>query len=77
MGFPVPLSDWMRRARPQLRCRLVSRAGSPLSRPGFDVATLVEREAGFARNLWGLLSLELWQQAFHDRGSTGENSAHD
>ena len=34
-----------------------------MSRPG------LEREAGFGRNLWALLSLELWHQAFHDRGS--------
>ena len=25
--------------------------------------------AAFGRGFWGLLSLELWQQAFHDRAS--------
>ena len=69
MGFPVPLGDWMKdelgdylfdcfssesaRARPYLDDR-------------FDVRKLIAREGEFTRNLWGLLSLELWQQQFHD-----------
>ena len=32
---------------------------------------LIGREGAFGRNLWGLLSLELWQQAFHDRQRSG------
>jgi hypothetical protein len=31
----------------------------------------LETEGKFGRNLWGLLSLELWQQAFHDRPAAG------
>ncbi len=27
----------------------------------------LDREARFGRKIWGLLSLELWQQRFHDR----------
>jgi asparagine synthase (glutamine-hydrolysing) len=26
-------------------------------------------EAQFSRKIWGLLSLELWQQEFHDKAS--------
>jgi asparagine synthase (glutamine-hydrolysing) len=39
----------------------------PYLADGFDVRTLIEREGAFGRNLWGLFSLELWQQVFHDR----------
>ena len=39
----------------------------PYLRPHFDVGAMIEREGTFTRNLWGLLSLELWQQTFHDR----------
>ena len=30
---------------------------------------MISREGKFSRNLWALLSLELWQQEFHDRAS--------
>ena len=35
--------------------------------PRVDMRRLVDREARFGRTFWGLLSLELWQQEFHDR----------
>ena len=67
MGFPVPLGEWM---KGELRDFIVdSLAGS--SRPyltgDFNVEEVLGREGAFSRNLWGLLSLELWQQAFHDQ----------
>ena len=31
------------------------------------VLAAIDDEQPFARKLWGLLSLELWQRAFHDR----------
>ena len=68
MGFPVPLSDWMRGPGRDFVLDF-SRGGRPYLVPEFDVASLLEQEAGFARNLWGLLSLELWHQTFHDRGA--------
>jgi asparagine synthase (glutamine-hydrolysing) len=30
----------------------------------------VGQEPKFGRKLWGLLSLELWQQTFHDRAAS-------
>ncbi len=70
MGFPVPLGDWM---KGDLRDFVfdcfssdAARSRSYLS-PGFDVRELIAREGKFGRTLWGLLSLELWQQQFHDR----------
>ena len=49
----------------------------PYLAPDFDVRNLIESEGAFGRNLWGLLSLELWQQAFHDRASAWRATAED
>jgi asparagine synthase (glutamine-hydrolysing) len=70
MGFPVPLSEWM---RGELRTFISdvfsspSAAGREYLNPGIDIHTLMEREGKFTRKVWGLLSLELWQQEFHDK----------
>lgn len=70
MGFPVPLSEWM---RGDLKDFLedVFRTGNARHRdylnPDFDIQSLVEKEGKFTRKVWGLLSLELWQEAFHDK----------
>jgi asparagine synthase (glutamine-hydrolysing) len=73
MGFPVPLSEWMRgELKPFISDVLGSTraAGRDYLNPGFDIQTLVEREGKFTRQVWGLLSLELWQQEFHDKAHT-------
>jgi asparagine synthase (glutamine-hydrolysing) len=41
----------------------------PYLDPRFDLEALISGEGKFSRNLWALLSLELWQQEFHDRAS--------
>ena len=33
------------------------------------VLSRIDAEPQFGRKLWGLLSLELWQQEFHDRAA--------
>lgn len=72
MGFPVPLGEWI---NDELRDFVldVFSGENARSRPylaeGFDVRDLIAREGAFSRNLWGLFSLELWQQAYHDRSS--------
>jgi asparagine synthase (glutamine-hydrolysing) len=72
MGFPVPLGDW---SKGELRDFMLDtfsgeRAQTrPYLHPLFDVRTLLDREGKFGRSLWGLFSLELWQQEFHDRGT--------
>jgi asparagine synthase (glutamine-hydrolysing) len=33
------------------------------------VASQIDNEPRFGRKIWGLLSLELWQQEFHDKES--------
>jgi asparagine synthase (glutamine-hydrolysing) len=72
MGFPVPLQLWMK--RPGIVREFVldtfrsTRAQSrPYLRKGLDIERMVETEGLFSRNLWALLSLELWQQSFFDR----------
>lgn len=69
MGFPVPLGDWI---HGELRDFILdifhSRAAR--ERPYFHADAIIEglsSESKFGRKLWGLLSLELWHQEFHDR----------
>jgi asparagine synthase (glutamine-hydrolysing) len=71
-GFPVPLTEWMRgELRDFLRATFTTTAARqrPYLDPRFDVDTVISREGKFGRDLWGLLSLELWQQEFHDRAA--------
>ena len=69
MGFPVPLNEWVKgAARPFVWDTLSSKKA--LTRDFIDnkrVLAQLEAEPQFGRKLWGLLSLELWQQQFHDR----------
>ncbi len=70
MGFPVPLSDWM---HGELKTFIedIFHSQNACHRdylsPRFDINTLIEKEGKFTRKVWGLLSLELWQQEFHDK----------
>jgi asparagine synthase (glutamine-hydrolysing) len=69
MGFPVPLHEWLHGpAREFVGDVFGSEAAR--SRPLFDnprVLDGLKRENRFGRQTWGLLCLELWQRAFHDR----------
>jgi asparagine synthase (glutamine-hydrolysing) len=71
MGFPVPLTEWLRgEAREFAVDTLSSQAAR--ERPLFDnrkVLAGLEGEGRFGRKIWGLLCLELWQQTFHDQQS--------
>ena len=72
MGFPVPLQVWMKKGGTVREFILDTfRSRKAQSRaylaPGFDIEALMQREGMFSRNLWAFLSLELWQQQFHDR----------
>lgn len=71
MGFPVPLQVWLRqggRARDFVMDTFSSQKARTRSylAPGFDVEKLISGGSVFGRNLWAFLSLELWQQQFHD-----------
>jgi asparagine synthase (glutamine-hydrolysing) len=69
MGFPTPLNQWIKgEARDFVGDILTCRAA--LDRELINNRLVMEKtatESKFGRNVWGLLSLELWQQAFHDR----------
>jgi len=70
MGFPVPLHDWIAtpgRVRDFVRDTFSSQAAR--SRELIDNSRVLKRmddETQFGRQIWGLLSLELWQRSFHD-----------
>jgi asparagine synthase (glutamine-hydrolysing) len=69
MGFPVPLTSWMGGPARDFFGDVFS-SEAARSRPLVDNARVLaelEREQRFGRKVWGLLSLELWQRAFHDR----------
>lgn len=69
MGFPVPLSEWMRgEAGDFLRDLFTSRAAK--QREFIDNEKVLDgltRETQYGRKIWGFLSLELWHQEFCDR----------
>lgn len=69
MGFPTPLTDWMRGGAREFVTDILT-SERARQREFVDNRQVVERigtESRFGRNLWGLLSLELWQRNFHDR----------
>jgi asparagine synthase (glutamine-hydrolysing) len=68
MGFPVPLSEWLRGPiRDFVHDTLLSdRARQRGIYRASGVERLLSSEATFGRQLWGLLSLELWFRAFVD-----------
>lgn len=74
MGFPVPLQEWVTQpgaVREFVQDVLSSRQA--LTRDLVDNRKVLQglgQEPKFGRKLWGLLSLELWQQAFHDRAAS-------
>ena len=71
MGFPVPLTEWLRGRAREFAVDTLSTAAAH-SRELFDnrsVLAGLSDEARFGRKGWGLLCLELWQQSFHDQES--------
>ncbi|MBD0370370.1 MAG: asparagine synthase (glutamine-hydrolyzing) [Pyrinomonadaceae bacterium] len=69
MGFPTPLNEWIRGEAHEF-VRDILTTQKALSRDVIDNRKVVEgldSEPKFGRKIWGLLSLELWQQEFHDK----------
>jgi len=69
MGFPVPLREWMS-GPAKAFVHDVFASQNALNRDIINnriVLDKLERESKFGRTTWGLLSLELWQQEFHDK----------
>jgi asparagine synthase (glutamine-hydrolysing) len=75
MGFPVPLKEWFDGELKDL-VQDVFRSSKP--RPLFDrdaILANLDRHSRFSRSTWGLLSLELWHQQFHDRAAEWKRRA--
>ncbi len=71
MGFPTPLNVWAQGPARDFVIDTLSTTAA-LSRDHIDnrqVLAGLSRESAFGRGFWGLLSLELWQQEFHDRAA--------
>ncbi|MBI5952683.1 MAG: asparagine synthase (glutamine-hydrolyzing) [Chloroflexi bacterium] len=69
MGFPVPLNEWYQK-EPVRGFVMDTISSLKARRNGFlqdvSVDNLVTSERAFGRNIWGLLSLELWMENFLD-----------
>ncbi|KAB1451554.1 asparagine synthase (glutamine-hydrolyzing) [Bordetella bronchiseptica] len=72
MGFPVPLQLWLKQ-KGRAREFVLDTFNSAKARtreylsPDFDIGRMMDQEGPFSRNIWAFLSLELWQQQFHDQ----------
>lgn len=68
MGFTVPLNEWFQNELKDFVAEIFQTAKSR-HRPFMNVDVILrnlEQARGFSRKTWGLLSLELWHQQFHD-----------
>lgn len=71
MGFPVPLNLWLKRGGPA-RDLIGDILGSqraqtrPYLGKGLSIDEVLDSQSAYGRNLWALLSLELWHQQFVD-----------
>jgi asparagine synthase (glutamine-hydrolysing) len=71
MGFPVPLKEWFDHDLRDFVMDIFS-AMAARNRPYINARAVLDNfgtEARFSRKSWGLLSLELWHQEFHDRAA--------
>jgi asparagine synthase (glutamine-hydrolysing) len=72
MGFPVPLTQWFKQDIHEFVMDIF-RSHAALGRDFVNnevVSRKLFEETNFGRATWGWLSLELWQQAYHDRHET-------
>lgn len=71
MGFPVPLNNWLKRggaARDFIGDILGSQAARtrPYLCESLSIDAVLDSQSVYGRNLWALLSLELWHKQFID-----------
>ena len=71
MGFPVPIKEWFNL---ELRDFVMDTFSSMAAkhRPYINSQAVLNnfgQEAQFSRKTWGLLSMELWHQQFHDKAT--------
>lgn len=68
MGFPVPFNQWIKGEAKDFVHDVLG-SDKALSRELINNKLVLQKlseESPFGRNIWGMLSLELWQKAFHD-----------
>ncbi len=71
MGFPVPLKEWFEGPLKSFVNDIFA-AQKSRHRPFLNADVILGSLGGasrFSRKTWGLLSLELWHQRFHDRAA--------
>ncbi|MCF6199883.1 MAG: asparagine synthase (glutamine-hydrolyzing) [Hyphomicrobiaceae bacterium] len=71
MGFPVPLKEWFADDLKEFVQDIFSskQAQSRAFMRSDKVLESFGNEARFSRKTWGLLSLEIWHQLFHDKAA--------
>ncbi|CAA7620706.1 asparagine synthase (glutamine-hydrolyzing) [Magnetospirillum sp. SS-4] len=68
MGFPVPLKEWFSGELRDMVRGVLERGRCPVIDTKAALARF-DKGARFSRAAWGLFSLELWHQTFHDRAA--------
>jgi asparagine synthase (glutamine-hydrolysing) len=69
MGFPVPLKEWFDGELKDFSLEILTNMAKN-NRPFINSEVLLKnlgKEERFSRKTWGLISLELWYQQFHDK----------
>lgn len=77
MGFPVPLKEWFATSLKDFTMDTFSSMANK-HRPYINSQAILQnfgKEARFSRKTWGLLSLELWHQQFHDKSTEWRRQA--
>jgi len=70
MGFPVPLNEWVENGELGTFVNDIFHSAKAQSRSYFNAKNIdsaLATKSKFGRKLWGLLSLEIWHQEFHDK----------
>ena len=76
MGFPVPLNDWIKKGIVHDFVNDIFHSDKAKSREYFnhnEIIKGIQNQNAFGRKAWGLLSLEIWQQQFHDQHQKFKN----
>lgn len=69
MGFPIPFNQWIKNEAKDFIYDIFSSQNAKNRKLVDNTCVLekIEKEHDFGRNIWGMLSLELWQMQFHDK----------
>jgi asparagine synthase (glutamine-hydrolysing) len=76
MGFPVPLNDWLKGGVVKDFFYDIFSSTKAKNREYFNndaILKCLEEKNPFGRKVWGLLSMEIWHQQFHDKALEFKN----